>query len=722
VTKDVARRPRAAWLGSALLAAAALALPQRDAGAGATARWSVDSYEEWDEGDAESAFITSVGAVKPGWQTSKVDLEVGGSWSAMRAGDGTFYIGSDQKATVWAVTDGKARKLASVGGAVAVVALALGPNNALYAGTMPGGQIWRIDRGSGKASKLTEIKGVETVWSLAFDRAGHLFAGTGPDGKLYRVDPRTGSSRMVFDSSDKRILSLLATADGAIWFGTSDSALLFRHDPEHGTTRAMADFAGNEVTALAEFKGSVIAAANELKEPSTSGIKTTSAVKEAEGKTAKGEKGKSASSEGGKPGADKATPSGTEPERKGERKGKGGLYRVRGDGQLEQLHSLSQTYFSSVAVTPAGQIFAGAGDKGRIYLIDTDDSVSTAFDVTERQIAQILVEPGGKLAFVTGDGTALYRTQGRASRASYTSKVFDAQAPARFGSMSWRSAGKVAVETRSGNTEEPGPGWSGWQGLREAHPAGGGGQRGKVVNPPGRYLQFRARLSSDDAVLRESEVYYLAQNRPTRVVGVTVSPAEGEKMKTLEQSAGSPRSPVLKVKWKVENDDGDETLYRLTVRREGDVRWRPIATGAKPLTGTTFDWNTETYPDGYYQLRVTASDRRANPEDRALESQLTSSVFAVDNQRPTISNVTVKYPAASARATDAISPISEVAFSVDDGVWHMAGSQDGLLDDTTEMLQLRLPDDLEAGAHTLAIRVADEAGNIGSAAVTFRVR
>ncbi|HKE17602.1 MAG TPA: hypothetical protein VKB80_22155, partial [Kofleriaceae bacterium] len=63
MTKDVARRPRAAWLGSALLAAAALALPQRDAGAGATARWSVDSYEEWDEGDAESAFITSVGAV-----------------------------------------------------------------------------------------------------------------------------------------------------------------------------------------------------------------------------------------------------------------------------------------------------------------------------------------------------------------------------------------------------------------------------------------------------------------------------------------------------------------------------------------------------------------------------------------------------------------------------------------------------------------------------------
>ena len=267
----------------------------------------------------------------------------------MRAGDGTFYLGSDEKATVWAVKDGKSRKLASLNSAVAVVALALGPGNALYAGTMPGGQVWRIDRGSGKANKLAELKGVETVWSLAFDRGGRLFAGTGPEGKLYRIDPKNGSSQMVFNSQDRRILSMVATVDGAIWFGTSDDALLFRHDPVKGTTRAMADFSGNEVTALAEHKGSVIAAANELKEPSTSGVKTSAAVKEAEGKAAGGEKSKTV--EKGKPGADKATSSSAEPERKGERKGKGALYRVRGDGQLEQLHSLSQTYFSSLAVT-----------------------------------------------------------------------------------------------------------------------------------------------------------------------------------------------------------------------------------------------------------------------------------------------------------------------------------------------------------------------------------
>src|SRR5690606_11836932 len=136
---------------------------------------------------------------------------------------------------------------------------------------------------------------------------------------------------------------------------------------------------------------------------------------------------------------------------------------------------------------------------------------------------------------------------------------------------------------------------------------------------------------------------------------------------------------------------------------------RPIYTGGKPLTATSFDWNTETYPDGYYRLRVTASDRRANGDQRALETSKVSAVFAVDNQRPSIGNITVKYPVASARASDSLSPLSEMAWSVDDGPWQLGSAQDGLFDDTAEMLRITLPDDLSPGAYTLAIRVADEA-------------
>ena len=119
---------------------------------------------------------------------------------------------------------------------------------------------------------------------------------------------------------------------------------------------------------------------------------------------------------------------------------------------------------------------------------------------------------------------------------------------------------------------------------------------------------------------------------------------------------------------------------------------------------------------------MTANDRRANSADRAIESHKTTPLFLVDNQKPSIAGITVRNLQATARATDSMSAIAEMAYSVDDGEWIVGATQDGLFDDLTEMLKITLPGDLSAGVHTLAIRVADEAGNIGSASVTFRVR
>ena len=47
---------------------------------------------------------------------------------------------------------------------------------------------------------------------------------------------------------------------------------------------------------------------------------------------------------------------------------------------------------------------------------------------------------------------------------------------------------------------------------------------------------------------------------------------------------------------------------------------------------------------------------------------------------------------------------------------------DGLFDDQTEDLRLDLPQQLARGTHTLAVRVADSAGNVGSTSATFVVR
>ena len=709
--------------GSALIAGfLGLLLAGTNAFAVITATWVVDSYESFEAGEAERALVTSLGEVRPGWGSSELELSFTGAWSAVEDKDGTVYIGSDDNGAIYAVRGQKVEKLAAIKKAVAITSLALGQGGQLFAGTMPGGEVWRIDSRSGKATKLAKLKGAETVWSLAYEPAGKtLYAGTGPEGKLFALQPGKGAPRVVFDTEDKRIMSLVASSEGSVWLGTSDSALVFRYDPKTRRARAMADFAGNEVGALAEYRGGVIAAASELEPPSTSGAKTKEAVDKVKKRKEPGQTLKSPPA-GSVPGADAKAPEGSEAPRKGGRKGKGALFRVRGDGQLTQLHALTSTYFTSVAVSDDGRIFAGAADKGRVYLVDVDDSVSTAFDVEQRRVTQLLWSEARGLTFTTGDSAALYRSTGRAKNALYTSEVFDAKAPARFGRISWRGEGAAALETRSGNIAEPGVGWSRWQRPTKTVRAGGREHSGEVASPPGRYLQYRAVLGSG-ATLSRTVLYYLPHNRPTRVTEVSVT-AEGAQKRpvTIQRDAAEVRSPVMKIEWKVDNEDKDSTVYRLEVRREGDVRWRPLQTGTKPLASTEFEWNTETFPDGFYRLRVTASDSRANTAARAEETSQTTPLFVIDNTRPTLSAVTVSYPQAAARASDKLSVVAEMAFSVDDGPWHIGGTSDGLFDDRSEMLRITMDSGLAPGAHTLAIRVADSAGNIVSEAVTFEVR
>ena len=102
-----------------------------------------------------------------------------------------------------------------------------------------------------------------------------------------------------------------------------------------------------------------------------------------------------------------------------------GRGRLGRDGRLDQLHALTQTYYASVTTTADGNTFVGAGDKGRIYLIDSEDSVSTAFDVSERMVSQLIHDPKKGLSFTTGDAAAFYRTTGRAKKSTYLSKPFD---------------------------------------------------------------------------------------------------------------------------------------------------------------------------------------------------------------------------------------------------------------------------------------------------------
>ena len=694
-----------------------LAVP---ASAVVTSTWTVETYQNFDAGDATNAFIMSTGELRPGWNTKRTALEGDAVWSSLRLANGTVLLGSDANGQIFSINGDTKASVVAIPGAIAVVAMAQTSDGTVWAGTMPGNKVWKIDVAGKKATPGPELAkkkdDVETIWSLAAS-GNTLYAGTGPSGKLFSISG--GSVKEIFDTDDKRVTAITVTGDGDVWFGTSERAIVFRY--RKGETRAMADFAGNEISSLAPYRDGVVAAANDLADVVVPVGKTPAQVEGVEKPNAPKGQAAKVPDAGTKPGADKDPSPVTDLGRKGAKKGKGALFRIGSDGRLDQLHALTATYFTSVITTQDGSVYAGAADKGRVYMVDSEGAVATAFDVDERAVSQLWADKS-TIGFATDDTAAVYRSTGRADQARYVSDVLDAKAVAKFGKLTWMATGKTKIETRSGNTAKPGVGWSEWQSPTAIGKLGGGNAGGKIASPPGRYLQFRVALDDDSARVSRVMTYYVPQNQATSVSDVTVEPATAEKLPTLKDSAAKPRSPILKLKWKVENPDSDDTIYTLEARRDGEANWRPISTGKTPLTATTWEWNTETYPDGWYRVRVTASDAAANSPDRALTASATTTLFAVDNQRPTIENVTVAYPRAQARATDTISTIAEMAFSVDDGPWQLGTTSDGLYDDTTEDLRLDLPVGLARGTHTLAIRVADAAGNVGSTSTTFIVK
>ena len=97
-------------------------------------------------------------------------------------------------------------------------------------------------------------------------------------------------------------------------------------------------------------------------------------------------------------------------------------------------------------------------------------------------------------------------------------------------------------------------------------------------------------------------------------------------------------------------------------------------------------------------------------------------MFAVDNQRPTIDDADGQRTRAPRARPDAISPITEIAFSVDDGAVAARHDRPTACSTTSPRTCGSICRRPRAGTHTLAIRVADAAGNIGSVSTTFVIK
>ena len=684
------------------------------ADAGAAARtFRQASAKEFDDGEATGTAILPDGEIVPGLLAERAGVEAAFVWCATPSRDGaTMYFGTGDEGKLYALPvraaadkDGKlpaARKLATLDAAW-VTALATRADGTLLAGATPGGKVWAVDPKTGGARVLGTVDATH-VWALARDdKAGLTYVGTGAPGKIYALDDQ-GHARQLWDARDKHVVSLVRDSDGSLLAGTSESAILYRVRPD-GQATALQDFEAEEVRAIVRAPSGLYVAVNDFDKAAPA----TGAPAPAKGT-------KIVLSTGGPPPS-----AGTLP-RPGQRKARAAVYRLESDGRIEQVFALPDSYLTALVVAEDGAVLAASGADGHGFRIAADRTAALVIDVPERQ-ALALARAGGDVWVGTGDAAGIYRARAAGGKGHYLSKVQDAEFQARWGTLHWQGAG-VTFETRSGNTARPDAGWGGWKALGKDAGKEAGGGAGAIESAGARYLQYRATLGAATARLRAVTVYYLPQNQRARVTELTLADATPPATTTTTTTTPPPsrvHSATLKLRWKVENPDSDDLIYRLHFRALGDSTWRPLAgVAGDPLAKAEYDWNTDGVPDGLYVVHVMASDERVQPADRALTSDFDSTPLLIDNRKPVVRELTARYPALHGTAQDDASPVTQIEYAIDGGDWQQVSPSDGIADQLREPFAVQLPK-LARGTHSVVVRATDSADNVGVADVVIKV-
>ncbi len=155
-------------------------------------------------------------------------------------------------------------------------------------------------------------------------------------------------------------------------------------------------------------------------------------------------------------------------------------------------------------------------------------------------------------------------------------------------SLSWRGEAPeksaIRLQVRSGNVGEPDETWSAWS-VEQTDP-----ERSTAQAPPGRFVQYRARLSTGDPKqtpeLRGVSLSYRSTNLPPEI----------NKLETPDVSTadGAARQNRLNIRWDVSDPNDDELNYTVQVRKEGWPSW--IDLNESPITEKTYAWDSTAFP------------------------------------------------------------------------------------------------------------------------------
>ena len=173
------------------------------------------------------------------------------------------------------------------------------------------------------------------------------------------------------------------------------------------------------------------------------------------------------------------------------------------------------------------------------------------------------------------------------------------------------------------------------------------------------------------------------------------------------------------LRWEASDANGDSILYSIFIKREDEDDWRVLKEG---WAEKIFAFDTISFPDGVYFMKIEVSDSPSNPLGMELKADKISRALMIDNSLPVIRNFRAVRDKnklnVSFSAVDSFSHIREAKFLIRPNEWRTIFPEDGICDSKSENFNfiLNLPQKFD---NLIAVKVWDSYGNVGVYRTTF---
>ena len=193
-----------------------------------------------------------------------------------------------------------------------------------------------------------------------------------------------------------------------------------------------------------------------------------------------------------------------------------------------------------------------------------------------------------------------------------------------------------------------------------------------------------------------------------------------------QQLSVNPEDALHTAGWDATDPNGDTLRFDLHLRQlAGNQSWFHVA---NDLEDPVHTFTTHGMNDGYYQLKVTASDHISNPPGTAETNFLVSQQFLIDNTSPIVTSKfrkagnPEKITHVEITATDNFCLIQGAEYILNGSKPAPLFPSDQIFDDKKENFLFTLPKDLPTGNHSLIVNVSDDRGNRGTKQITFQTK